>query len=81
MAKKEYYFSDHYHKEREPYVSKGLVLDCIHHGQRKLEEYPNKFMSRKAFNRGELMVVFMEFDEYFYIITAFWNVRGDKYEI
>ncbi|MEK6954913.1 MAG: hypothetical protein AABX01_07920 [Candidatus Micrarchaeota archaeon] len=71
MAKKEYYFSDHYHQERERNVNQGLVINCVHQGKRELEEAPNKFKSRKFFERGELIVIFMEFEDYFYIITAF----------
>ncbi|HLC47634.1 MAG TPA: hypothetical protein VJI13_01045 [Candidatus Norongarragalinales archaeon] len=76
MVKKGHYFSDHYHKEREQNVGKELVIDCIHHGRKELESYPNKFKNRKLFNKGELIVIYLEFDDYFYIITAFWNVRG-----
>ena len=28
--------------------------------------------------RGELIVVFREYEEYYFVITAFWNKRGEK---
>jgi len=72
---KEFLFSKHYREEKD--IDVELAIDCIHTGKRALDEEPNKFKARKKYRRGELVVVYREYDEYYFVITAFWNVRGD----
>ncbi len=77
MGKKEFTFSKHFKEERK--VEIGLVENCVHTGRKELEEEPNKFIARKKYEKGELIVVYRDFEDRFFIITAFWNVRGEKY--
>ena len=73
---KESLFSKHYREDKE--IDVELAIDCIHTGKKTLDEEPNKFKALKKYRRGELIVVYKEFDEYFFVITAFWNKRGEK---
>ena len=73
---KEFLFSDHYRKDKD--IDVGLSADCVHCGKKSLDGESNKFKSIKKYKKGELIVVYREYDEYFFIITAFWNERGRK---
>ncbi|MFH0973881.1 MAG: hypothetical protein V1817_03795 [Candidatus Micrarchaeota archaeon] len=73
MAWKEFVFSKHYREDKDIDVS--LAVDCVHSGKKELEEKPNKFKARKNYRKGELIVVYKDCGEYFFVITAFWNVR------
>ncbi len=73
MARKEFIFSKHYREDKDIDVS--LAVDCIHTGKKEPEEEPNKFKARKNYRKGELIVVFKDCGEYFFVVTAFWNVR------
>lgn len=72
---KEFVYSRHYTEDKE--AEADFVIDCVHTGKKKLDAEPNKFKSVKSYCRGDLVVVYKEYDEYFFIITAFWNRRGD----
>ncbi len=72
----DFIFSKHYREDKD--IDVELTVDCIHTGKRSLEEEPNKFKSVKKFRRGELIAVFREYEDYFFVITAFWNTRGAK---
>ena len=73
---KEFVFSKHYKEDED--IDTGLAKDCVQTGQKELEEEPNKFKARKNFRKGELIVVYKDLGEYFFVITAFWNTKGDK---
>lgn len=73
---KDFIFSRHYCEDKD--IDTGLAVDCIHTGRKKLEQEPNKFKARKKYRTGELITIYKEFDEYFLVITAFWNKRGDE---
>ena len=73
---KEVLFSDHYRKDKD--IDTDLAADCVHCGKKSLDGEPNKFKSIKKYRKGELIAVYREYDEYFFIITAFWNERGRK---
>lgn len=74
--KKEFIFSKHYREDKDIDVS--LAIDCVHTGKKVLDEAPNKFKSAKKYKKGELIVVYREYEDYFFVVTAFWNVRGER---
>ena len=76
--RKGFIFSKHYREDKD--IEKDLAKGCIHTGKKELDEAPNKYKSRKKYRKGELIVVYREYDDYFFVITAFWNVRGGKHE-
>lgn len=55
-----------------------MAISCIHTGKKELEQELNKFKSTKEYRRGKLIVVYREYEEYFFVITAFWNERDRK---
>ncbi|HII54092.1 hypothetical protein COT30_04595 [Candidatus Micrarchaeota archaeon CG08_land_8_20_14_0_20_49_17] len=73
---KEFLFSKHYQEDKD--IDTELTINCIYTGKRMLDEEPNKFKSRKKYRCGELIVVYREYGDYYFVITAFWNIRGDK---
>ncbi len=73
---KEFLFSKHYREDKD--LDTGLACDCIHTGKKELDEEPNKYKSTKKYRAGELIVIHREYDEYFFVITAYWNLRGKK---
>ncbi len=73
---KEFLFSKHYREDKD--IDVDLAIDCVHMGKRVLEEEPNKFKAQKKYRKGDLFVVFREYGDYYFVITAFWNVRGAK---
>jgi|GEM_PF-1330616 len=73
---KEFLFSKHYREDKD--IDIELAVDCVHTGKKVLDEEPNKFKSTKKYRRGELRVVYREYAEYYFIITAYWNNRGIK---
>ncbi|MFH1247118.1 MAG: DUF4258 domain-containing protein [Candidatus Micrarchaeota archaeon] len=75
---KEFVFSKHYKEDKK--IDKELAKDCIQTGKKQLDEEPNKFKSVKKYRKGELIVIYREYVDYFFVITAFWNVRGVKNE-
>lgn len=74
--KRDFLFSKHYREDKE--IDSELAIDCIHTGTRELDDAPDKFKSRKKYKRGELIVVYREYEEYYFVITAFWNARGTR---
>ena len=74
--KKEFVFSKHYGEDKD--IEVEIAVDCVHTGKRVLDGEPNKFKARKKYRKGELIVVYREYEDYFFVITAFWNVRGEK---
>jgi len=73
---KEFLFSKHYREDKE--IDVELAVDCIHTGKKELNKEPNKFKSIKKYRRGELIVIYREYEDYYFVITAFWNVRSKK---
>ena len=73
---KELLFSRHYREDKD--IDVELAVDCIHTGRRSSGGEPNKFKATKKYRHGELIVVFREYEEYRFVITAFWNKRGAK---
>ncbi|MBI5035948.1 hypothetical protein HZC09_01265 [Candidatus Micrarchaeota archaeon] len=73
---KEFLFSKHYEEDKD--IDVDLAIDCVHTGKKSLDEEPNKFKSKKKYRKGELIIVYREYEDYFFVITAFWNVRGWK---
>ena len=73
---KPFVFSKHYREDKD--IDVDLAKDCVHHGRKEAEKERGKFKSSKRFRKGELAVIYREFDEYYFVITAYWNVRGDK---
>ena len=73
---KDFLFSKHYEEDKD--IDVGLAVDCIHTGKKKVLNESKKFKSIKKYRKGELNVVYREYDDYIFIITAFWNVRGGK---
>ncbi|MDO8339608.1 MAG: hypothetical protein Q7T16_03035 [Candidatus Burarchaeum sp.] len=74
--KKEFLFSRHYREDRD--IDVELATDCVHTGKKEKERGENKLRARKKFKRGELIVVYRDYGEYYFVITAFWNKRGEK---
>lgn len=68
---KEFIFSRHYHEDKD--IDVELAVDCIHTGKKELDEEPNKFKSRKTYRRGELIVIYREFEDRYFVITAYWD--------
>ncbi len=75
---KEFVFSKHYKEDKK--IDKGLAKDCIQTGKKFLDGESNKFKSMKKYRKGDLIVIYREYVDYFFVITAFWNVRGVKNE-
>ncbi len=75
---KKFIFSRHYREDKK--IEESLAIDCTHTGRKELEEEPNKFKAVKRYEKGELIVIYREYDDYFFVITAFWNNWGKKYE-
>ncbi len=73
---KEFLFSKHYREEKD--IEVELAIDCINTGKKVLGEEPNKFKARKKYRRGELIAVYREYEDYYFVITAFWNMRGEE---
>jgi len=73
---KEFIFSKHYKEDKE--IDKDLAKDCVHTGNKEAEGEVNKFKSRKKYRNGELIVVYRDCGDYFFVITAFWNIRQVK---
>ncbi|NYZ78162.1 hypothetical protein H0N96_02050 [Candidatus Micrarchaeota archaeon] len=73
---KEFLFSKHYREDKE--IDVELAVDCIHTGKKELNEEPNKFKSMKDYRRGKLIVIYREYEEYYFVVTAFWNVQSKK---
>ena len=71
MSRKEFIFSRHYREDKDIDVS--LTKDCVHTGKKELVEEQRKFKARKKYRKRELIVVYKDFEEYFFVITAFWN--------
>ena len=77
MNRKKYVFSLHFMEKKE--VGEELAIDCLHHGRRKVIG-KNKVRSLKSYIAGELVVIWRELDGKYFIITAFWNQRGNENE-
>ncbi len=75
---KDFLFSKHYKEDKD--IAVELAIDCIHTGKKIQDGEPNKFKSAKKYRKGELITIYREYDEYYFVITAFWNVRGEKNE-
>ncbi|MBI3588193.1 DUF4258 domain-containing protein [Candidatus Micrarchaeota archaeon] len=73
---KEFLFSKHYREDKD--IEVELAIECIHTGRRENEGEPNKFKSAKKYKRGELTAVYREYEDYFFVITAYWNTRGGR---
>lgn len=73
---KEFLFSKHYKEDKD--IEAQLAIDCIHCGSKKPDVEQGKFKAMKKYRKGELIVVFREYEEYYFVITAFWNKRGEK---
>ena len=76
MPTREFIFSKHYKEDKD--IDVELATDCIHTGKKALEQEPNKFKSTKKYRAGELVTIYREYDGYYFVITAYWNVRGKK---
>ena len=74
MAGKPFIFSKHYRDVKD--IEVDLAKDCVFHGRRAPESEVGKFKNSKKYRKGELVVVYREFDDYYFVITAYWNVRG-----
>ena len=74
---KEFIFSIHYKKDKK--IEESLTMDCVHTGRKTLEQEPNKFKAVKRYEKGELITIYREYGDYFFVITAFWNNWGRKY--
>ena len=73
---REFVFSKHYEEDKD--IDVELSVDCVNTGKKRLDEEPNKFKEVKKYRRGELIVVYRDYVEYVFVITAFWNNRGRK---
>jgi len=76
MPAREFIFSKHYKEDKD--IDVELAMDCVHTGKKTLDQEPNKFKSEKKYRAGELAVIYREYEEYFFVITAYWNLRGRK---
>lgn len=74
--KKDFLFSKHYREDKE--IETELAIDCVHTGKKELDEEPDKFKSRKKYDGRELIVVYREYEDYYFVITAFWNERKSR---
>lgn len=73
---KDFLFSKHYKKDKK--IDEDLAINCVQTGQKEREPEPNKFTARQKYRKGELIVVYRDYGDYFFVITAFWNDRGMK---
>ena len=76
MGKREFVFSKHYREDKD--IDTSLAIDCVNTGKKQREREAKKFKSRKKYRKGELVVVYRDFEDYVFVITAFWNLRGEK---
>lgn len=72
---KDFKFSKHFYDYKN--IEPDLVVNCIQTGSKELDEKPNKFKSMKKYQKGELFVIYNEHEDYIFVITAYWNKRGD----
>lgn len=73
MLKKDFAFSKHYREDEDVCVE--LAMDCVNTGKKSPEQPPDKFKARRQYRLGELTVIYRDYGEYFFVITAFWNER------
>ena len=74
MPKKPVAFSKHFWRDKD--IDPLLVEDCIFTGKKFSEDEPRKWKATKKFRKGELVVVYREYETHYYVITAYWNTRG-----
>ena len=73
---RDFNFSKHYREDKD--IDVDLSIDCVNTGRKTPDGEPNKFKSSKRYRRGELIVVYKDFGDYVFVITAYWNNRGRK---
>lgn len=73
---REFIFSKHYQEDKD--IDVDLAKDCVNTGRREREKEESKFKSSKKYRRGELIVVYRDYEEYIFVITAFWNERKTR---
>lgn len=75
---REFVFSRHYREDKD--IDAYLAKDCVNTGKREKEKEHLKFRRRKKYRKGELIVVYRDYGEYVFVITAFWNQRKKRGE-
>ena len=73
---REFIFSKHYQNDKD--IDVELTKDCVNTGKKEAEKERAKFKSRKKYRKGELIVVYRDYDSYVFVITAFWNERKTR---
>ncbi|MBI5225992.1 hypothetical protein HY994_01995 [Candidatus Micrarchaeota archaeon] len=76
MVPREFSFSRHFQHDKD--VEIDLAKDCVHTGKKERQHEADKFIARKKYRKGELIVVYKELDDRTFIITAFWNQPGGR---
>lgn len=73
---REFIFSKHYREDKD--IDTELAKDCVNTGKKEKQREHLKFKSRKKYKKGELIVVYRDYGEYVFVITAFWNIRKQR---
>lgn len=73
---REFVFSRHYREDKN--IDVDLAKDCVNTGRRESEREENKFRSAKKYRKGELAVIYQDYGDYVFVITAFWNERKTR---
>jgi len=76
VVPREFSFSRHFCDDKD--IETGLAKDCVHTGRKEKQTEPTKFISRKMYRKGELIVVYKDLEDRIFVITAFWNQRGGR---
>jgi len=76
LVPQEFSFSRHFYEDKD--VEIELAKDCIHSGRKEKQTEPKKFIARKKYRKGELIVVYKELEDRTFVITAFWNQSGGR---
>lgn len=76
LVPRDFSFSKHFEQDKD--ADERLVEDCIHTGSKEKEREPGKFIARKKYKKGELIVVFKESEDRTFVITAYWNQHRGK---